>query len=407
MPVTNQLRAITNSDLWDSIRAYFPSFASHTSKATNEMFTERGFEAMKATDPDTLNDFFKLSIRVWLQLVNTSRAIDPLDEADMGEYYDNPYGGFIQRMSINSVKPISPAYKGLSDGDSPDPFVVRKPSVAERFFVQNFDYASLITMPDEFQRKQIFVSEFGMSEFMAGTMLALQNGYTIQKYENKLAALNAAINSTTYPLQNTQVATVTFADYSAPTQAELQDFVMLVKKLVTAVTMGPQTSAFNAMKFADVQSKDRLRMLVRPGLMEAISTILTPWAYHDSDLAIPVPTVTVTDFGGLVPYKEAAHTTQLYPVYDSLGTMIGYTSTSGGSSVEVNLGSEFNKDPNSDVIAVLADKGLIFESRQNGYTVEPMRNPRGLYTNYWASSPNNTVAVDPLYTMIVIKKSAT
>ena len=189
MPTNSGLKAISNADMWDALRAKFPTFASHTAKATSELFTASGFEALKKADPDAVNDFFGLSIRVYLDTVNVSRAKDPLEAAGFGQSFNNPYGGYIQRMSIDSIKPISPAYKNLQEGSSPDPFSVRKASVKERFFKQNFDYASGITIRDTDMIRNIFISEFGMSEFMSGIMAGLNNGYVIQKFENKLLSL--------------------------------------------------------------------------------------------------------------------------------------------------------------------------------------------------------------------------
>ena len=135
MAEVNVKASISNVDLWNEIRNRFPQFESHTSKGTKQMFTESGFEALKSGDyPDVLNDFFNLSLRVYLQLVTVSKAKDILDEGDFGEYYNNPMGGYIQRMSINSIKPVTPAFKNLTNGKSVDPFVVNKPEVAERLF---------------------------------------------------------------------------------------------------------------------------------------------------------------------------------------------------------------------------------------------------------------------------------
>ena len=131
---------ITNANLWDAIRARYPQFKAHTASGTMTQFTESGFEALKAGQyPDVLNEWFELSMRVYLQMVNVSRAEDTLESAGFGEYFDNLYGGFIQRMSIDSVKPVSPAYKGLSNGESVDPLVVRTGSTNERIFKQNVD----------------------------------------------------------------------------------------------------------------------------------------------------------------------------------------------------------------------------------------------------------------------------
>lgn len=393
---------ISNVDLWNAIRAKYPTFASHTAKGTKEFFTESGFEALKQLPENPLNDFWGLLVRVYLQQVNISHAKDTLEARGFGEYYDNPNGGFIQRMAVHSIKPITPKYKGLKDGDAPNPFVVRKAKVEERFFKQNFDYASLVTIPDDFQAKQIFISEFGFDEFMGGIMEGLRNGYTIQVYENKLEVLNAALNSVTYPLQDTQqYASPMSAD---PTSEELTNFILLVKNIVSAIDMAPQSSAYNAAKFEDTQDVSRLKMLIRPGIKNAIGVRTLTGAFNPDQLNLPVDVIEVPHFGGLKPFKEAEFTTPLYEVYNDLGEVIGYNEEEDQREVTVDTDEVFWQDPNEDVYAIIADKGAVFTSMQNGYEVEPIRNPRGRYTNYWASSPNNTVAADPLYTFITISK---
>lgn len=392
---------ITNAELWNAVRKSFPNFASHTSEATKETFTEAGFEKLKNWNADTLNDFFSLSMRVWLNIVNISHATDTLESQGFGEYFDMPWGGYVQRMATNSVKPISPKYRGLKDGDSVDPFTVRKPVVTERFWKQNFDYASLVTFPDEFQMKQIFVSEYGMSEFMAGIMAGLENGYTIQRYTNKLEAINAGINSTDNPLQDTQHIQVALS--AEPTAEELTKFLLAVKNVVSAMTIAPQTDGFNAMKYASSQDKSRLKLLIRPTISNAITVNVLAGIFNPEKLNLGVDFVEVPNFGGLTPYKETDYTTRLYEVYDKLGAVIGYAETQGASAVTVQSSAVFWKDPNEGVNAILADKGLIFECKQNPYTVEPIRNPAGRYTNYWASSPNNCIAYDPLYNVVLFE----
>ena len=404
MAEVNVKASISNVDLWNEIRNRFPQFESHTSKGTKQLFTESGFEALKSGDyPDVLNDFFNLSLRVYLQLVTVSRAKDILDEGDFGEYYNNPMGGYIQRMSINSIKPVTPAFKNLTNGKSVDPFVVNKPEVAERFFKQNFDYQSLLTMPDDFQFKNIFISEFGMSEYMGGLMTALENGYTIQKFENKLEAINAGIDIKNYPLQSTQMITTSLS--ADPTNEELAKIILTMNNVISAMILGPQTNAFNAMRFSTVQDKSRLRILVKPGFKNVIKTKLLANAFNRDELTLDAPIVEVPHFGGLKPYKEDTYTTLLYPVYNTLGTCIGFNEQEGQDTVTVSENDVYWKDPNEDVIAIIADKGWMFHSIQNPYTVEPIRNARGLYTNYWASSPNNTIAIDPIYNVVVIKNS--
>lgn len=394
-------RAITNKALGDMIAKIYPSFKSHTAQLTAETFTERGFDRITQLDPAFVNDFFELSMRVWLNVVNISHAKDILAEKDFGETYDQPWGAIIQRLSTNSVKPINPGWIGLKDGDAPDPFVVRKPVVAERFWKQNFDYASMITVPDDFQMKQIFVSEYGMSEFMAGIMEGLQNGYTTQVYLNKLEALDAAINSTKTPLRLNQIQTLEMSE--TPTDEQLRGMINAIKKIVAAMCdLGPQTDAFNAYGFNSTQDRGRLRLLLRQGYLPDLETNTLYAAFNRDNLETGIPIIQVPNFGGIT-YSDG--TNHLYPVYNSLGERIGWNTAANQSTTNVDEAHVTAVDPNADVVAVLADKGVVFECRQNPYTVEPIRNPRGRYVNYWASSPNNTIAYDSLYNMVVFKKA--
>lgn len=395
--------ALSNVDLWNGIRAAFPNFANHTSKGTKEMFTEAGFEQLKNFSLETLNEFWDLSMRVFLQTVNIAQARDPLNEQDFGEVYEQARGGYIQRLAITPMKPISPKYKGLENGKSVDPFVVRKPKIDERFFKQNFDYQHLITIPDEFQFKQIFISEFGMSETMAGLFLQMENAYKVQKYVNKLEAINEGINSVSHPLQGSQIVTTSLSE--SPTETELVNLILTIKNVISAMTVGASTSAFNALRFQTLQSRDRLRILVRPQFKNELSVIVARNSYNADTLNLPIPIVEVENFGGLQPYKEATFTTPMYEVYDSFGAVIGFTEVQGGKAVTVAERDVFWKDPNADVIAIIADKGWLFESIQNPYRVEPIRNPAGLYQNYWASAPNNAILVDALYNVVVVKRA--
>lgn len=403
--------ALTNATLWDDLRSAYPSFASHTAKATSDLFTERGWEAINMSDRQAVDEFFDLSIRTMLVAVNISHAKDTLEDKGFGEYFDAPFGGIIQKMATTSIKPVSPVYRSYKNGDSIDPYSVRLPEVTDRAFRQNFDYQSWITIPDEFTRKTIFISEFGMSEFMAGIMEGLQNGYTIQKYENKLEVLNKAINSTKYPVKDTQIMNVSIAG-STPTADELIQLILAVKQLVYALDMAPATGAYNAMSFVSTQDLSRLKLLIRPGYKAQIETLVLANAYNQERLNLPIDVIEVPNFGGLEHYSDESYTSQLYPLYDANGAEVGWTQTAptGTESTDIAreayTGTVYVKDPNENVIGMIADKGLVFECRQNPYTVEPIRNPRGMYTNYWCNCPGGTVAVDPLYNMVLLEKAS-
>lgn len=396
---------ITNATIWDAIRDKYPQFAGHTAKATKDLFTSQGWEAL-SSNPQDVNDFFALSMRVYLQLINVSRAKDTLEEKGFGEYFDNPMGGIIQRMAIDSVTPVSPAYKGLQNGSSVDPFIVRKPKAAERFFKRNFDYQSMITISDQYMLKDMFLNPYGIDEFMSGIMTGLQNGYINQVYLNKLEVIDKAINSVTWALKDTQKYEVSITTPGSPTANECIELIRLVKNIVSAMELGPQTDAYNALGFKSTQDKDRLKMLVRPGYKNAIETLVLANAYNQERLQLPIDVIEVPHFGGLTPQVDIGGSlTDVSEIYDSLGVVIGYDTDPTATNPTYTEADVQWLDPNAQVIAVIADKGAVFTSKQNGYTVEPIRNPRGLYQNFFANSPNNTIAYDPLYNFVIIKSA--
>jgi len=432
----NDITGVSNIELWDLARKVSPKFRSHTAKATADLFTEKGFEALKLSDVSAINEFFELSLRVAFQMCNVSRAKNPLEGKGLLQVYDTPNGGFVQRMAIDSIKPTSPKFKGLTNGASVDPFVVRKPKSHERFFSQNFDYQSFITIQD-FQVKQIFVSQYGMGEYIAGIMTGLRNGYTVQEYENAKEAINAAINSTEYPLQDTQVIRMSSWTDAGATDAELTEMILSVKDLITAMTVNSQSSGYNAAKFTTAVNTDDLVLVLRAGIKNRIAVNLEVGAFNPDRLSLPIETIELDDFGGLKPYSINASTgeaeTLLQPIYDSNGERVAYVDgsvtvngpahfdatsqkwivniTSGGTTADTNqtlVDSQITwVDPNASVLGFVARRGAIFENRQNPYQVSPIYNPAGLYTNYWASSPNNAINYDPLYEFVVIAKPTT
>lgn len=422
------LAGLTNIQFWNECRKNNAQFESYTSSGTKEIFTEKGFEALKASDLNILNKFFELSLRIAFQKVDVSRAKNPLTDSGLVEVYNTPNGGFVQRIAVNSISPISPVYNNLENGSSVDPWKVRKPESSQRFFGQNYDYQNLITI-QEFQVKQIFLDEYGMGQYISGIMQGMETGRIKQEYVNLKEVLNAGLNSTEYPLKDTQkIATQLPDDLTAVTDEQLRGFIEEIMDLMTAMDTQVSSGQYNAAGFDTHVDKSDYVLLVRAGILNKIKTRLRVGAYNPEDLAIPIDRIVeVSDFGGLYPYKEAEFSTRLYPVYDSFGSESGYfiaeadagaltkNTASDGTVIGYQVGAGVNipgianivskndvfwKDENAEVKAVVAQKGLIFENRQNPYVVTPIYNPAGLYTNYWASSPSNSINYDYYYNMV-------
>lgn len=400
-----KLAGTSNIKFWDMARRFSPDFASHTAEATKVQFDEKGFEAIKLTGLGTLNEFYQISMRIAFQMLNVASARNPLSESGLVQIYNTPNGGYVQRMSVNSVKPISPAYKGLKDGDTVDPFVVRKPEISERFFQMNFDYQSLITL-QEYQLKTMFISEYGMGETLSGVLQGLANGYTVQEYLNIKECINASINSTEYPLKATQeLELISFSD--DPTDDELKAFILAIKNTVTRMQTQSITGMYNAMGFESAPSASDMVLLLRAGVKDAINVKTLVGAFNPEYLTLPVDVVQIDDFGGIEHYSDEACTAKVYPVYDKLGAQIGWADSEGATAAKYTDSQIYKKDTNANVVGILVQKGAYFENVQNGYEVTPVYNPRGLYTNYWANKPNNGINYDPLYNLIAITKPAT
>lgn len=429
------ITGVTNATFWDLARKASPTFKSHTAKGTADLFTEKGFQSITRTGLGIINEFFELSIRVAFQKVDISRAKNPLASSGLVQVYDTPNGGIVQRIAVNSIKPVTPAYRGLEDGDSIDPFIVRKPDTSERFWENNFDFQNLITL-QPFQVKQIFLSEYGMGEYIAGILQGMENAFIIQEYENTLEALNAALNSSVYPLQDTQK--IVLDAWGSGTDGEVTDddlkgLILRLQILKEAMGAVSQTSAYNAGGFATVVDDDDYVLLVRAGIQSMMNVETLAGAFNQDRLFIPWKIQSVTDFGGLRPYMlddtdpDAPVEVAQQPVYDRLGVVVGYIDadvtvngpatrrgdgqyivsvTSGGVTADTLINAEPDgwSDPNADIIAVVAQKGVVFENRQNPYIVETIRNPRGMYDNYFANSPNNSVVYDHFYNLIAISK---
>ena len=427
----SSIAGVSNVTLWNLARKEDPTFASHTAEGTADMFTEKGFEAIQRSNVNAINDWFGVSLRIAFQMLNAATAKNPLADSGLVEVFDTPNGGYVQRMAIGAVKPVTPMYRGLKDGDSVDPFIVRKPDLAERFFAQNFDYQNLITN-QSFQAKTIFVSEFGMGQVLAGILEALSAAYTKQEYMNTLECLNAALNSSATPLQDSQVVRVSSWTAAGRTTAELTEFIKICKNIAHDMEASASTSKYNASRFDTVARPEDHVILVRPDILTDIETMNALNAPGNS--AMPFEVRAVENFGGMLPYAPNASTgaaeTLLQPIYDALGTCVAYVDgsvtvngaaklvngkwvvnvTSGGTTADTNqtlVDSEVVwVDPNAEVLAVIAQKGAIFENAQNPYTVEPIRNPRGMYDNYFANRPGTAIVYDSYRNLVAICKPA-
>lgn len=393
-----------NQTLWNALRKKYRSFENITAEATADTFSEKGWSDISRENILQINQFFELSMRVAFQKLDVAKINARLIESGLVEVYGTENGGVIQRISQEIIKPISPKFN-VQNGDSPDPFVVRKSDSKERFFTFNFGLTNLVTI-QEYNVKLIFLDPQGMSQFIGGIMESLENGYKYQLELNVYKCIHECINSEVHPLQDTQKIALTSWTDAGVTDAELKDFIAQLQDLATAMETSITQSGFNANKFETAVSPEDHVVLVRAGIANKIKRQLMVGAYNPEDLTIPFKIIEVQDFGGLKPYFGETDDQPLFPHYDSLGAVDGYALSEGGAKAKEldDPGIRF-VDLDAAVLAVVAQKGLIFENIKDGVSVIPIMNPRSLYTNYWLNVPDtNTIAYDANYDCIVITK---
>lgn len=402
MAISN-IKNASNLDIWNALQSEYPNFANNTAKATADLFSERGWEMLKSRPDNLIDDFFNLSIRTVLQFVKIAEVKNPLSESGLVEYFSTPMGGLLQRIYVGTMKPISPRFLNLQDGTSVDPYVIRKnKNISESFARQSYAFQNILTL-SEYDKKTIFLDANGMGQFLSGIIAQLQNSYTVQEYNNVMECLSHMIDSTTYPLKDTQKLTVVMADKENPTNDELLTFINGMKDLASSMEVVPSTGAYNAASFESVARPTDMVMLVRPTVLNRIQTQLTVGAFNPDMLTLPFKIQAVANFGGLIPYKEAAFTTPLYPVYDAkFGDVIGYNEAEDQTEVTVQEKDVFWKDPHEDVIAVIAQKGAIFINTQDGVAVDTLFNPVGRYTQYIMSQANVTICGDYHYNLVTV-----
>ena len=458
--------SILNSKLFEACRAFSPNFKNLTSAVTAQMLDNNGFEAINSIDNSIVNNWFNLSLKIVLQKVDVARARNPLEDSGIVEYYDTPYGGYAQRLAVQSLKPTSPKFKELVDGSSVDMQKVRLPKVTERFFKLNWAFQNYYTLQD-FQVKQIFQSPYGMSEFIGGIVSQMQASYKKQKYVNALETLSAGINSTSHALKSTQKIELSSWTDAGVQAAELQEFIKALKNLKVQLEATPSTSAFNAAGFETAVDADNMVCMMRAGIQTDIQTALTTGSLYGFDkqfLDMPFKVQEVVNFGGLVPVKSVDETktgdgtttafelekdgyritkvtvggvastawtfdkenneitfteapandaaivitydAMLYPLYSTTtGEQIGWVYNEDTTTADVQDGAESYIDTNEDILAVVIQKGTIFETIQNPVQVIPAPyNAAGLYQTFWFSQADNGISYDYYYNVIVITK---
>lgn len=421
------LQSISNADFLAEVSKRAPEFQKLAAETSYDVFTEKGFQALKSIAADAVTRFYSIALLVGAQQIDFFNIKNPLE--GLYDTYAMGSGAYLQRNAVKRIKSVSPGWlgadgKGLRNGDSPDQYEVRKPEIEQRYFGLNWNYQNWVTLQD-FDLKQGWLTENGIGNITSAIFLMIEEDRANVNYAKFFEVLSGAINSTEYPLRNTQILSVASWTAASPTDNELNSLVELVKDTVETLDITPTNSAFNAADYPNSADASEHVLLIRPGMRSRMEKIFG-YAFNPENLQFPLELKTVPNFGGLIP--EDSNNEVMQPVYDKNGVCVGYTDgaatinspatydetnnkwmvsiTLDGSTstVAVLENPDHWNDPNEKVLAVMLQKGAIFEIMQNEMAVLPARNERGFYTNVWFNQPENGVNFDYYRNIVVFEQ---
>lgn len=444
MPDISTVRKVTNAQFLDAVSKLAPEFGKLTSKTGRDVFNEAGFQALQSIprtgQGDNVTRFYNVALLVGLQFVDFVSGKDILDRYGIIERFNMDLGSYMQRNQVARIPNVNPGWlgfdgNGLQNGDSVDPWKVRKPVVYQQYYGLNWNYQNFVSLQD-FDLKRGWLTEGGIGDIVA----QIYNMIALDRKEQEFAlffkVFAGALGSETYPLQETQQIELDSwgsGTGGTVTDDDINGMIIDVKNVAEALDTTPSVSAFNAMGYPNDASVDDHVLFVRQGLKSQFEKVFG-YAYNDERLQFPFKIVSVPNFGGLIPYTldQSENKVVMQEVWSELGVTVGYLPkdgvtingyatqrasdgewivnvTSGGATADTTITHPEDvsfEDPYEDILAVLMQKGTIFELIQNPFTTEPIYNPRGMYTNTFFNQPDNGINYNHGRNVVTFSKPA-
>ena len=402
---------LTNAQFLTAVSKVAPEFKELASKNSREVFTEAGFESL-ANLPgteDAVTRFYNIALLVGLQTVEHAKFKDVLANMGILERLQMTMGAYKQENRVQRIKNVNPAWlgkdgTGLKNGDSVDPYVVRKPVIEQNYYGLNWNYQNFFTLQD-FDLKLGWVTpNDGIQSIVSAIYEMVDLDRLETEYSKFFEVLNGAINSTKHPLADTQQ--IVLDSWSAtPTDEDVKSLIRVLKNIVEVFDSMPSVDIYNAGKYPNGADASDMTMLVRVGIKSKIDTVMA-YVFGPDYLQFPIKVKAVPNFGGIKHYAASDKTfkTELVPVVDTYGAFTGYYSADGTTTGQIAEADTVEVDPNEDGIAGIAQKGVIFELIQNEMKVRPIINPRGEYQNTFFNQMNNGINYNHFKNLITISK---
>lgn len=402
---------LTNAQFLTAVSKVAPEFKEMAAKNSRDVFTEAGFQALQNLPgtEDAVTRFYNIALMVGLQTVEHAKFKDVLAAMGILERLQMSMGAYKQENHVQRLKNVNPAFlgkdgKGLKNGDSVDPYVVRKPVIDQDYYGLNWNYQNWFTLQNFDLRLGWITPGDGVQSIVSGIYEMVDLDRIETEYSKFFEVLNGAINSTTHPLTDTQQIKLDSWG-ETPTDDEVEALIRVLKNIVEVFDSMPSVDIYNAGQYPNGADASDMTMLVRIGIKSRIDTLMA-YVFGPEYLQFPIKVKAVPNFGGIKHYaaSDASFTTELIPVTDKDGVYTGYYSADGTESGQIAGSETVEVDPNKDIIAVIAQKGVIFELIQNEMKVRPIINPRGEYQNTFFNQMNNGINYNHNKNLITISK---
>ena len=402
---------LTNSQFLTAVSKVAPEFKEMAAKNSRDVFTEAGFQALQNLPgtEDAVTRFYNIALMVGLQTVEHAKFKDVLAAMGILERLQMSMGAYKQENHVQRLKNVNPAFlgkdgKGLKNGDSVDPYVVRKPVIDQDYYGLNWNYQNWFTLQDFDLRLGWITPGDGVQSIVSAIYEMVDLDRIETEYSKFFEVLNGAINSTTHPLTDTQQIKLDSWGEN-PTDDEVEALIRVLKNIVEVFDSMPSVDIYNAGQYPNGADASDMTMLVRIGIKSRIDTLMA-YVFGPEYLQFPIKVKAVPNFGGIKHYaaSDSSFTTELIPVTDKDGVYTGYYSADGTESGQIAEADTVEVDPNKDIIAVIAQKGVIFELIQNEMKVRPIINPRGEYQNTFFNQMNNGINYNHNKNLITISK---
>ena len=326
-------------------------------------------------------------------------------------------GQYIRRINVRGNKPGTAPYNNMTNGDSVDQQRVRLNVLDEYFFQYNARYYNTHTILDRWQYDQVLNEPYGISNLIPEISRAQAAEYANWQDAMALKTLNNGFHDDKKPQKTSQTMYVgEFTDWN--NQEWLRNFVYSVRRTVTSMTKA-KSGNFNQYGFSYKQDPNRLILVTKIGLSDALAMQAMTEARSFERLGLNVEIVEVPNFGDLQPYASEDSDTPLFEVYGKFGEVIGYATTEGAATPEYmdtddakintnNLPLVVWKADNPNEIARLYDREALFTLGSKGRQVRyAPHNEAGLYQTIHEHDPHVLFGFDQRYNNVSFYATAT